>query len=42
MSQKKNPYHINCVPCHKEAVAKDEASKAPTKCNQCHPKAEEE
>ena len=25
-----------CVKCHKDADAKDAASKAPTKCNECH------
>jgi len=35
MSLTKNPYHINCVTCHKE----DGAENAPTKCNDCHPKA---
>jgi hypothetical protein len=38
MSAKKNPYHINCIGCHKEAVAKNAEAKAPTKCNDCHPK----
>ena len=32
MSMTKNPYHINCVNCHKEQA------KGPTKCNDCHPK----
>jgi hypothetical protein len=34
MSLKKNPYHIACVGCHKEASA------GPTKCDDCHPKAD--
>jgi len=34
MSMKKNPYHLNCVACHKEGEA------GPTKCDECHPKAE--
>lgn len=34
MSMKKNPFHINCVGCHKEQAA------GPTKCDECHPKAE--
>ena len=34
MSLKKNPFHINCVGCHKEQAA------GPTKCDECHPKAE--
>ena len=33
-STKKNPYHINCVGCHKESSA------GPTKCDDCHPKAD--
>ncbi len=37
-SKKKNPFHIRCIACHKETLAKDAASKAPTKCKQCHPK----
>ena len=32
MSAKKNPYHINCIGCHKTEA------KGPTKCNDCHPK----
>ena len=38
MSLTKNPYHINCIGCHKDEVKKNAASKAPTKCDQCHPK----
>lgn len=34
MSLKKNPFHINCVGCHKEQAA------GPAKCDECHPKAE--
>ena len=34
MSLKKNPYHITCVGCHKESSA------GPSKCDECHPKAE--
>lgn len=34
-----NSYHISCVPCHKEAKKADAASKAPTTCVGCHPKA---
>ena len=34
MSLKRNPYHINCVGCHKEQSA------GPTKCDECHPKAD--
>lgn len=34
---KENPFHIQClVGCHK----KDKEKKAPTKCVDCHPKAE--
>ena len=36
MSLKKNPYHISCVGCHKESGKET----APTKCDDCHPKAE--
>lgn len=39
MSPTKNPYHIGCIGCHKEEVAKKADSKAPTKCDQCHKKA---
>jgi len=38
MSSAKNPYHMLCVNCHKEKVKEDAASKAPTKCNDCHAK----
>lgn len=34
MSMTKNPFHIKCISCHKEA--KD--PKAPTKCADCHKK----
>ncbi len=37
MSPKKNPFHINCMGCHKEAVEKDSSVTAPTKCAECHP-----
>jgi hypothetical protein len=40
MSAKKNHYHIACIGCHKEYVAENADSKAPTKCNDCHPKVE--
>lgn len=36
LSMKKNPYHILCVDCHKTE------EKGPTKCDECHPKAEGE
>jgi hypothetical protein len=36
MSTTKNPFHALCVNCHKEQVAKDANSKAPTKCADCH------
>lgn len=39
MSATKNPFHMSCVKCHKEELAKKPDSKAPTKCDQCHPKA---
>ena len=32
MSTSKNPYHKNCVGCHKEQ------GKGPSKCTECHPK----
>ncbi|MGE5232691.1 MAG: cytochrome c3 family protein [Acidobacteriota bacterium] len=38
MSPTKNPFHITCMGCHKEEVAKKADSKAPTKCDQCHKK----
>jgi hypothetical protein len=38
MSTSKNPYHKGCIGCHKDAVKADEASKAPVKCADCHPK----
>jgi len=41
-SLKKNPFHINCVSCHKDSNAEDESLSAPTKCAECHPKAESE
>ena len=38
-----NPFHINCVGCHKEVKAKAKAegteTTAATKCTACHPKA---
>ncbi|HXV77324.1 MAG TPA: cytochrome c3 family protein [Candidatus Polarisedimenticolaceae bacterium] len=39
MSTTKNPYHIGCIDCHKQEAQKNEATKAPTKCFDCHPKA---
>jgi len=39
MSQTKNPFHITCVGCHKEEAKTNAETKAPTKCDQCHPKA---
>ncbi len=41
-SLKKNPFHINCVSCHRDAKAEDESLSAPTKCAECHPKPESE
>lgn len=34
MSPSKNPLHKGCISCHKTE------GKGPTKCNECHPKAE--
>ena len=34
MSPSKNPLHKGCISCHKTEA------KGPTKCNECHPKAE--
>lgn len=39
MSSKLNPFHILCVGCHKQELEKKADTKAPTKCDQCHPKA---
>ena len=39
MSMSKNPYHKACIACHKDEVKKNAESKAPTKCDGCHPKA---
>lgn len=39
MSTKKNPFHIMCLGCHKDTVKADATKKAPTKCDDCHPKA---
>ena len=39
MSMSKNHYHKACIACHKDAVKADAESKAPTKCDGCHPKA---
>lgn len=36
LSLKKNPFHIACIDCHKTEA------KGPTKCDECHPKAEGE
>jgi hypothetical protein len=38
MSPTKNPYHINCMGCHKKEKKKDASLKAPTKCKECHKK----
>jgi hypothetical protein len=37
-SLKKNPFHVLCVSCHKDAKKENADTKAPTKCNDCHPK----
>ena len=39
MSVSKNPFHKGCISCHKDAVKENAESKAPTKCDGCHPKA---
>lgn len=39
MSTAKNPFHSLCVDCHKQELAKKPDTVAPTKCDQCHPKA---
>ena len=39
MSLSKNPFHILCINCHKEKAKEDPSTKAPTKCDGCHPKA---
>jgi hypothetical protein len=38
MSPSKNPYHKQCVGCHKSVTKTDKSIKAPTKCDDCHPK----
>jgi hypothetical protein len=38
MGTTKNPFHLACINCHKETLAKDATRKAPTKCDECHPK----
>ena len=35
---KTNPYHINCVVCHKAHKKEHADTTAPTKCTACHPK----
>lgn len=37
-SMTKNPFHVNCLGCHKDAIKKDAKVKAPTKCGECHKK----
>ncbi len=37
-SSKKNPYHINCIGCHKDYIKEHADSSAPKKCSACHPK----
>jgi len=39
-STKKNPYHINCIVCHKTYKKEHADTTAPTKCTACHPKEE--
>lgn len=36
---KKNPFHIQCIGCHKKHRKENEGSKAPKKCKGCHVKA---
>lgn len=38
MSATKNPFHIRCVGCHKQEIAKDATKKLPVKCEDCHKK----
>lgn len=38
MSMSKNHFHMSCVNCHKEEKKKNAETKAPTTCDQCHPK----
>ena len=40
MSPTKNPYHINCMGCHKDTVKKDASlkGKVPVTCKECHVK----
>lgn len=38
MGMTKNPFHTLCVDCHKDTVKADATKKAPTKCDDCHPK----
>jgi hypothetical protein len=40
MSTKKNPYHIQCVGCHKESMEANADMALPVKCTECHPKEE--
>jgi nitrate/TMAO reductase-like tetraheme cytochrome c subunit len=37
-TKKGNPYHINCIGCHKEIKAEKADTTAPTSCKACHPK----
>ena len=37
-STKKNPFHIQCIGCHKEYKKEHADTKAPSKCTACHPK----
>ena len=39
-STKKNPYHLNCIVCHKAHKKEHADTTAPTKCTACHPKPE--
>ena len=35
-STKKNPYHLLCIGCHKEAKKANAETVAPSKCKECH------
>jgi len=39
-STKKNPFHLNCIVCHKAHKKEHADTTAPTKCTACHPKEE--
>jgi hypothetical protein len=37
-SKKKNPFHKQCIGCHKKMGGKKGLKKGPVKCKGCHPK----